>query len=677
MNSYKEWHNLYACIKKSKYICVIALILIVAFLPASSSAIETPVNQLQSRAAQKQTVLALQAIDQNRWSVAERAIANTRDPLAAKLFYWLTFTKKSDVGNYTRLTQFIRHNPEWPGISTLQSKAEEAMPDSLPPQDVIAWFSDYEPRTAIGLDRYLSALTGTGRKNEAAAIMRKWWADMRLTRDEQRELYRKYGRLIDREAHTRRLDTLLFSGQYTNARAIADVLGAGYRELTEARIALAAQKDGVNALISRVPPKLQNDPGLRYERLRWRRRNDLDVGAMEILNTAPRAEQIQNPEAWWRERHILIRRLLEKKHYKSAYLLANTHRQKDGFPYAQAQWMAGWMALRFVDKPTEALRHFTLLYQSVTTPVSKARGAYWAGRASEAIQDDANAKIWYQKAAQFQTVYYGQLAGAKLGLEEALPNAAPPILTDADKAAYERRELIQAARLFHDAGMRDEATRFLRAFVAQEETPKAYRYAADTAADMKSHYDALRIAKDATRNGLFLTAQAYPVITGMLRGIDTEWALIHGLIRQESMFDHKAQSPVGALGLMQLMPATARETAGKLGIAHQQSWLTLRPDHNIRLGNSYISRMLDRYDGSYPLAIAAYNAGPGRVDQWLQTFGDPRQGEVDWIDWIESMPIYETRNYVQRVLEAVYVYRLRLKGVQPYSPAQIHIALAR
>ena len=221
-----------------------------------------------------------------------------------------------------------------------------------------------------------------------------------------------------------------------------------------------------------------------------------------------------------------------------------------------------------------------------------------------------------------------------------------------------------------------ESSRFLRAFVESENSSKAYKYAAELAIKNGRNHDAVRISKEATKKGLFLTAQSYPVITDRLQGIDLEWALIHALIRQESVFDTKAKSPVGARGLMQLMPATAKETARKIGVQHRTSWLTTRPQHNIRLGSRYLTDMVRRFDGSYMMAAAAYNAGPGRVDKWIKTYGDPRKGEVDWIDWIESIPIYETRNYVQRVMEGVYVYRLRLKKIQKPSNTPIHVALA-
>lgn len=656
-----------------KKLCVLALIFFIS--SSDVQAKDSPVNRLQSPAAKVQTVRALQSINQGQWSVGKKAIGQTRDPLASKLYYWLLFSSKDSASNYTRLTQFIRNNPEWPGMSALRRKAEDDMPANLSAREVNAWFADYPPRTGYGIDRYMQALLATGQKTKAKEFLGKWWANNTLSREQQRSLYRKYSAYLTRDDHRKRFDNLLYKKSYQNARAIAGVLGKGYPQLAEARIALAQEKKGVNALISRVPSHLQNDPGLLYERLRWRRKNKLDVGAMDLLHKMPPADQVQNLPDWWRERHILIRRLIEKKSWKSAYLLASGHQQKSGLPFAQGEWLAGWLALRFLNQPVQAYQHFDKLYRGVKSPISKARAAYWAGRASKGFKDKTIALRWFEIAAQKRTVFYGQLAAAELGKTESLPDNALPTLSPDDKSNFKRKELVQAAALFSEAGMRKEAGQFLSAFVANENTPKAYYYAANKAVELGLLHKAVSISKQATKKGMFLTAQSYPVITQRLRTIDLEWALVHGIIRQESMFDFKAQSPAGALGLMQLMPATAKETAKKIGVKHTTAKLTHDPDHNIRLGSRYLSDMIKRFDGSYPLAIASYNAGPGRVDKWLKTNGDPRSGEMDFIDWIEMIPIYETRNYVQRVMESTYVYRLRLKKVQPVPSTPLHTAM--
>ena len=253
-------------------------------------------------------------------------------------------------------------------------------------------------------------------------------------------------------------------------------------------------------------------------------------------------------------------------------------------------------------------------------------------------------------------------------MKNQLPQSKLPHITKKKSAVYQKSELVQASELFRLIGQQKRSESFIYAFLKQDETPKAYRFVAEIVARQGNYHMAVKIAKKATRKGLFLTKQSYPTITKHLHDInDTEWALIHALIRQESVFDYDAKSHAGALGLMQLMPATARSVSKKVGVPYNRAWLTSRPKYNMRLGSFYISSLVKRYDGSYPLAIAAYNAGPGRVDRWIRTYGDPRKGEINLLDWIELIPIYETRNYVQRVLEGIYVYRLRLKDCLLYT----------
>jgi len=635
---------------------------------------------LEGSRSQETMIEALKALDKDQDEKARKLVAELDDPLAAKLYQWMRyqrsdFLKDADEAAFGRMVQFIRGNPDWPGLYGMRKQIEKYMPYDFAPDMIVAWFDDYSPLTARGTDLYLQAMLDTGQKAKMRVFLLDWWANTPLSRDDQIYLFQKYGFHMGEAAHKKRLDMLLFGRQYSNARAVARVLGRDYRALVEARIALAEDKHGVNKLIGQVPRPLLSDAGLQYERLRWRRRHDLDMRAMEILQAPIDLTKVHNKAAWWRERHILIRRLLEKGQYESAYLLASNHMQTEGLPFAQAEWLAGWLSLRFLNEPRRAFNHFEVLYKGVSSPISKARAAYWGGRAARALGREDVAAPWLEAAARYQITFYGQLAAKELSMEgSSLAPKPPPVLTTKDVREFESSELVQAIKLFHDAGMREESKDFLAAYSDTLESAKEYRFAAELAADIRFYRDGIEIAKDASRNGLFLTAQSYPVITDKLQDIDLEWALVHALIRQESAFDFRAKSRVGAAGLMQLMPATAKEIARRAGISHRTDWLYKRPDHNIRLGTLYLEKLLDRFDGYYPMAIAAYNAGPNRVDKWIEMFGDPRKGEIDLIDWIELLPIYETRNYIQRVMEATYVYRLRLKGRQPQlsSLAPLH-----
>ena len=648
---------------------IIAIMVLCGICAAHSHAAEAT---LQDR----QIVTGLSAIKKGRWDDGKRYIAASKDPLAATLYYWLYYQKKSDAQiSSASLIRFLNRYPAWPQTKKLRLKIEGNMKGGTDAQESIRFFGRHAPLTTQGFFAYTDSLLAQGQRQKAQALIQEWWTEKPLSRDNQKKLFSKYGSYIALDSHRKRLDTLLFDRQYTNARAVAKVLGQGYPELTEARIALAGKKQNVNALIAKIPAARQSDPGLLYERLRWRRRKDNNGGAVQMLRQSPSMERVTNAKDWWLERHIIIRRFIEKKQYKTAYALAKTHGQQSGLPFAQGEWLSGWLALRFLNNPQVALAHFETLYNGVKSPISKARGAYWAGRAAAAMNEADTAQGWYGRAAQFQTTFYGQTAGAELGRAQALSNAAPPVLTAQDLSAMNANPLIRAAIWLHGAGMKGEAIQFINAFIDHNPTPKTYLYAAKITQKMDNRTAALRIAKKATKKGLFFTSQSYPVLAGEMRNIRLDWALVHSLMRQESQFDQYARSKAGALGLMQLLPTTAAETARKIGISHSTARLTNDPAHNITLGTAYLNQMLVRFGGSYPMAIAAYNAGPGRVDRWIKTNGDPRLGQVDLIDWIEMIPIYETRNYVQRVLEGMYVYNLRLRSIAPQKTAEpIHVA---
>lgn len=615
---------------------------------------------------------ALQAAEQKKWSYAEAQIAKTHDPLAARIYYWMYYTTADGPFAFNRVSAFVRQVPDWPQRGTLQLAAEKSINDNTPPDAIVRWFQEFPPHTADGMDRYMKAMQAQGMTGQMGAVISKWWGDASLTADQQDRFLKNYGKLISRDAHKRRFSVTLYNGQYANARAIAWMLGKGYPELAEARIALAKGEAGVDTLVAKVPPYLQNDSGLALERLRWRRKKDLDFRALEILHNPPPPELIANPDDWWKERHIQARRLMERKQYEGAYLLVAKHGLKEGPSYAEAQFLAGWLALRFLNKPWEAFEYFEALYHKTTMPITKGRAAYWAGRASEALNHPEIAQKWYEVGAKYPTTFYGQMALAKLG-RDSEPVTIKPALSVEMRRAFEKNDKIQAARLFYRAGIRDDASAFLRAYAESSTTADQFYLAASLANDWQHPHDSVAIAKKAQTKGVVMADYAFPTMLARMKPIKGEWALLHAIIRQESAFDQKAQSSAGARGLMQLMPATAKEVAQRNGIAHQNDWLTTRPDHNILLGAIYIGKMISRFDGSYPLAIAAYNAGPGRVDGWIRMNGDPRTEGVDMIDWIEMIPVAETRNYVQRVLEGVYIYRHKFSNLQE-ATAPIHVS---
>lgn len=630
-------------------------------------------NHSASHRGQSNIVYAFKLAGQDRWSDARRQIPRGGDTLEQKAFAWMEYKSGAPGMEFDKAAAFIRSNPDWPLLDRLRMQAEKVIPSTMPAGQVIDWFKDNQPITPSGMKRYVEALIANKQDSAARKAIQEWWADAALTRDQQKSFYAAYETYFNRAANIQRFNALLNRGEYSNARGMASVLGKGYAELAEARIALSSGSGDVNGLINAVPANLQNDEGLLYERLRWRRRNDVNDGALEILAEPLNYADMYSPRDWWQERHIMARRLIEEKKYAQAYKLVSNHGQREGFPFAQAEWVAGWLALQFLNKPWQAFEHFERMYHKVETPISKSRAAYWAGRASDKLGHKEVSEKWYKVAAQTQTTFYGQLAAAALGR----PQVLPPESTGNGKAHNASvDDLLKVAGYFSQAGLRSEASSFMLRAAAISSDPGDFLLAARQAKKLHLDHIAIKVAQNAEEKNIILTDYAFPLVDNYMRGVnDVEWALVHALIRQESRFDDQAVSSAGARGLMQLMPGTAKEMAHKAGIAHQAAWLTERPQHNIKLGTKYIGQMVARYDGNYALALAAYNAGPSRVDRWVKEYGDPRKGEINIVDWIELIPIYETRNYVQRVLEGVYVYRLRLKNIQREYDVPIHIAM--
>lgn len=646
--------------------CAILLLLFgVVFIPRAAHAVNDD-----------NVVYALKEASKNRWQYANELFNTSNDQTVKDALTWYRYAQGSNSGSFQEVTNFITRRSDWPYSHKLQLEAEKHLTDNDRDLVVIEWFDKHEPLTASGVDRYLNALKARGHHKRVTELLAKWWPEMKLTRDQQRSFFQRYGRYLSKDMHKKRFNALLHWKDYSNAQGIANVLGGGHGALLSAHRALTQKKSDVNGYISKVPPQLQSNEALMFERLKWRRQNDLNDGAIEILNKAPHHKQMHSARSWWRERHIIARRLIEQKNYKKAYRLVSSHKQAEGFPMAQAEWLSGWLALRFVDQKWKAFEHFEKLYNNVQTPISKARGAYWAGRASETLKHPTVATQWYQSASRFPETFYGQLASEKIDVAARMDSGAVPAVDQGQRNRFRQTDLVRAARWFSRAGLDKQASVFLLKASQKNDNAVDYVLAAEMASKMDLKHTSIKIAQNLQKNkNISLKKYLYPTITRELQNIRyVEWAFANAIIRQESRFDEHAVSHAGARGLMQLMPATAREVASRNNIKHQTSWLTSRPSHNISLGTRYLSQMLQRFDNNYAMAAAAYNAGPRRVDNWVKEFGDPRRREIDLIDWIELIPIYETRNYVQRVLEGVYVYRDNLRGQQKPPVVHIHVA---
>lgn len=607
---------------------------------------------------------AFAEMEDGDWELALTAAETADDPLLTKVLLGLNLAREEAEAPFAEIVGFIIANPNWPNLSDLRRAAERQMPEDLSPAFAAAWFADYPPLTFDAAMQYAEALETIGRDEVLKSFVNARWISIRVTSDQQRAFLNRFGDLLEAGAHEARLETLLWANRASEARRITPLVGRDLTLLAEARIRLASRRrSGVDRAVSAVPAALSSDGGLIYERARWRRRADLTEGAIEMMALQP--EQPTNLRKWWTERNILARRLFADDDYQGAYDLLADHKQEGGIAFAQAEWFAGWLALRFNGRPELALEHFRRMFDSVTTPISLARGAYWMGRSYEAMSDQTAATNWYRLASLYDTTFYGQLATGKLDQPSVVrlpPEPEVPVEVADAFVGGEMTRIVLALDQIEEEILSD---RFLRSMSrGARDDPAQLALTTRLAVAIERRHIAVRNAKRAVSIGPPLIQASYPLVPLPSASSGPETALLLALIRQESEFRVDAISRSGARGLMQLMPATARRMSNALGLPHSTRRLTADADHNIRLGSEYLARMLERFDGSYIMAVASYNAGPSNVAKWVEQWGDPRGPGVDPIDWIESMPFYETRNYVQRVLENTQVYRLR-RGEPP------------
>ena len=605
---------------------------------------------------------AFKAVDQDHWLEARRLAGLAKNPLPGKVIQWLDLTRPGPGRSFDEITQFLAQNPDWPDRNKLQAMAEHNMPADMSADAVLAWFKDRPPSSAYGAAALAQALMAKGRSDAATDMIREAWRDDNFDNDaDELGFLAVFQSGLQPEDHIARLDRLLWNHDEDGARQVMPLVDPGHRALAEARLALAKQEPTAAALVAAVPPALQRDAGLLYERATAMRRADDYLGEAAVLDPPP--ADIGRPDLFWPELEDAARRAVVRGDMSVAFRLAAGHGATEGSVFAEGEWLAGWIGLRFLDDYKESYDRFTGLYAGVTSPISKARGAYWAGRASEEMGDLATAQNWYRAAASNLTTYYGQLAAARLGSRDVLRFGPMPEPSAAERAEFDKRELVRVVRLLGELGQSDRTRGFLKKMADDTQRPTTLRMIADLGREQKRDDLAIMVAKIARTKGVDLIDYLYPM-REIPVGAGPEQALVLAVIRQESAFEVKATSTAGALGLMQLMPQTAKHVAKGLKTRYKRDFLTKDPDYNIRLGRSYLQELLDNYGQSYVLAIAAYNAGPDRVDSWIAQFGDPRDYGTDVVDWIESIPFAETRNYVQRVLENLQVYRHRLGIVQ-------------
>ncbi len=649
---------------------VLGLALLLAVDPRPLRAADGPLSAADAATY----TAAFAAGDAARWPEAYGLAASAKDKRLLDALAWrhmrTTGPGSPSIGD--RLAFLERHST-WPLASVIQRITEDEMySNPYPNQSAVAFFQKFPPQSGLGKAVYARALLATGNRGEATRLAREAWVEADLSSGRETAFLKDMGSLLRAEDHLARADRLVWDQDYEDARRLLPRLSGADRALIEARIILGSGQGNADAAVAKVPAARQGDPGLVFERVRWRRKAGLDVSAIELLLN--KGDTVGREDRWWWERAILLRDALDRGEVSAAFALAKSHEHDEGLAFAEGEWYAGWIALRNLNKPQVALGHFEALYNGVSTPISRSRGAYWSGRAAAAAGQADKAKAWYAKAAEFPATFYGQLAIEAMGepLSKYFPkqDVTP---TEADKIAISGDPLVAVASRLAQIRRDQDMLSFLLELERQYDSPGARKLIADIPLKAGLTGEAVFFSRRASLDGTLLVEAGYPLPAGVKERVQAlgqqhglEPALILGIIRQESNFDANARSPAGALGLMQLMPNTAKLVARQENVALNLGHLTADPHLNMRLGSRYLGQLVRDFGGSYVMSIAGYNAGPGRPRQWARDNDRVRHGPLtDAVDWIESIPFRETRNYVQRVLEGTMVYRLRLGQTIP------------
>jgi len=626
-----------------------------------------PKSNILSKKDFKIAKKAFEAIGKKKWQTALKLSKKSRDKSLYNLIQYLYLREANNTASFYDYTSFINKNNDYPRISRLRYLAEHKINfKTYTPVAIKKWFNKYEPLSDFGKIKLGEIYLLDGNFEKGSKLIKEGWIKAKLSKTQLKYLRNKYKKIIKIEDNIKRADWHAWEGKHWDVKRMLRYLPKDYTTLYNARQILMSQSYGVDNAINKVDSKFKNDVGLKYDRLKWRRRRGRLESSLEILFKLPNNPiKLVRPEIWWKERAILSRSLIYKKKYALAYKVSNNHSLSEGVEFAQAEWLSGWIALIFLDDPNMALQHFHNFYKNVGYPISLARGAYWLARSYKKINNNKKANEWYLEASKYLNTYYGQLAFVEIKPGETFSLDNQPKVNEKFKKEFNKNPLIKSVLLLKELNKTKYTKDFIKHLALLDVENGSEILAGQLAIKIDRYDYAIQVAKKASYEKRFYNQINYPVIqtpdiVNNKRMPKVE--LVLAVIRQESEFDQKANSYVGARGMMQLMTYTAKLVAKQAKLPYSKNRLTKDPEYNIKLGSYYLTGLLEEYEGSYPFALAAYNAGPRRVKYWKKINGNPQKGKISYVDWIELIKFKETRNYVQRVLENVNVYRYILKG---------------
>ncbi len=636
--------------------------------PLKKPSLETKLNKKSNYLSEKDFVSAQKIfsnIKLKRWETALKELNNTNDKTLKKLVTWLYLKEPNNNASFYEYFNFINLNKDWPRINRLRYLAEHKIDNkNIKESDILVFFKNQPPLSGYGKIILGEVFLKQGKIKEAEKLILEGFLDAELSSKQLKDLQKKYSSILNSDQVIKRAFTLAWTQDPIQLRPTLLYLPKNHKELYEARFALMTRSYGVDKAISKVPKVFENDVGLNFDRAKWRRKRGRYDGALDIINSAPKDPILMvKPDLWFQEKLIIARKKIDKKQFAEAYDILNHHGVLETGLLAEAEWHLGWLALRFLNKPKEAIKHFTIMYNKISYPISKSRAAYWLARAYEQNSEKTNANNWYETASQYTTTFYGQLAYAKIKKNDfKIKNNYN--FSEENFNKFLKNDLSKAVLILSELEKTQYSKDIIRFLGNEDATNEQKIFAAKLSQKVNRLDYAIQISKEASYKNINFLELNYPVIetpskVNNVNSLPKE--VILAIIRQESEFDSKADSWAGAKGLMQVMPRTAQIVSKQAGLSYSREKLTSDELFNIKLGVYYISTLNQELDNTLYMSFAAYNAGPHRVKKWIKRFGDPRKNQIDPIDWIELIPFNETRNYIQRVMENVLVYKYVLE----------------
>jgi len=602
------------------------------------------------------------AIEKKKWKKALNLSKKSRDKTLYNLVNYLYLIRPSNGASFNDYFLFINNNQNFPRINRLRYLAEHKINLSTnSPSTIIKWFDDKDPLSDFGKIKLGEIYLKQGDIEKGSRLIKEGWIKAKLSKSDLKYLRKKYKKVINVSDNIKRADWHAWEGKHWDVQRMLRYLPKDETALYRARQLLMSRSYGVDNAIAKVPDKFKNNIGLKYDRLKWRRKRGRLDSSLEILFNLPKnSAKLVRPDKWWKERSILARSLIYKKKYALAYKVANNHSLIEGPEFAEGEWLSGWIALTFLDDPNLAMQHFKNFYDNVGYPISLSRGAYWIAKTYQEINNKQKANEWFVEASKYLNTYYGQLALKEIDPDNKFHLESQKKVPEKYIKEFNKNSLVNIILLLKELNETKYAKDFLN-HLSSLDIEKGSEILAGKLAVKIERYDyAIQIAKRASYEKRFYNDLNYPLmetpkVVNQKRMPKPE--LILAVIRQESEFDQNAHSYAGARGLMQLMTYTAKLVAKQAKLPYIKKNLKDDPEYNMKLGSYYLAGLLEAYEGSYPFALAAYNAGPKRVKYWKKINGDPQKGDIDYVNWIELIKFKETRNYVQRVLENVNVYK--------------------